>query len=818
MSLVFVKIPAGSRGRASRIWRSLPLRLAAAFIALLIAAALAIGYLFDRGRAEVLEQRHLERLKRHAESSADEVERYIRRLQSDVLFLAHTPPIQGIRRAIEGGGLDTSDGSSLQQWQERLQQIFLAFAEARPEYAQIRLIGARDGGRELVRVERSGEALRVTAREDLQRKADRYYYQEAAMLPDGELYLSRIDLSLAHRQVSMPHPPTLRAATPVYAPGDGLFALLVINMDMGYAFQRTLPLRDEDEALYVVDRDGELVLHPDSVRPIASEQGRSFRLADAFPAQAEPITRALADRPAAFLELVDQGSERMAYLTARAWDPTDPARRLLFIVTEPMARVEAAAEPMRRDSLVGAGALLLLAIALVIAMVRRATGSLSALASASEAIAVGDYAVALPAPDRSEVGALVRAFRHMVGEVQRREEALARLNQELEERVRERTDALSRQHDLQRLILDNIADGVVVADRKGRFVLWNRKAEQIIGAGPDAVPPERWSAHYGIYLGEDGGQVPTEELPLVRAIRGEPTDNAELYLRQPGRQDGRWTQVTARPLRDHRGGTAGAVAVLVDVTEQKRLQAQLQGHRTELTRFGHLVLGAEIASSAAHQLSQPISAIANFATGALHLQTRGQLGAEELRNLLERFERLAAQAGKILDRLRARIRRREAAPTTFDLSRVLCSALAFFQDRLARQGITVDRDVDTDLPLLFGDPLELEHALIQLVSNALDALEAAAPGERRLSARTHVDTATGRVVATLTDTGPGVSPSLADRLFEPWETDKPGALGIGLTIAQTIVEGFGGQIRLQQPSNGGTTFRVELPIPAGVSQ
>jgi hypothetical protein len=127
-------------------WRSLSLRLGALFIALLIGAALAVGYLFDRGRAEVLEQRQLEHLRRHAERGADEVERFVERLRADTRFLARTPPVQGIRRALAGGGMDAAGGSSLDQWKRRLTQIFLAFGEARSEYFQLRLIGAAEGG------------------------------------------------------------------------------------------------------------------------------------------------------------------------------------------------------------------------------------------------------------------------------------------------------------------------------------------------------------------------------------------------------------------------------------------------------------------------------------------------------------------------------------------------------------------------------------------------------------------------------------------------------------------------------------------------
>lgn len=198
---------------------SLSLRLGALFVILLLMAALMVGYLFDRERAEAMEHRALERLRVHAERAADDLSRQVNRLRRDTLFLAGTPPVQGIRRSLAAGGTDPEDGSTDVQWRERLQQIFLAFAETRPAYFQLRLIGAEDQGRELVRVERHAGELRVLAPADFQRKGHRYYFEQAARLPAGEIFVSRIDLNREHGRVEPVRRPTLRAATPVCAPG-----------------------------------------------------------------------------------------------------------------------------------------------------------------------------------------------------------------------------------------------------------------------------------------------------------------------------------------------------------------------------------------------------------------------------------------------------------------------------------------------------------------------------------------------------------------------------------------------------------------------
>jgi C4-dicarboxylate-specific signal transduction histidine kinase len=467
---------------------------------------------------------------------------------------------------------------------------------------------------------------------------------------------------------------------------------------------------------------------------------------------------------------------------------------------------------IQRERLFGMGSLLALAIVLVVVMVRRLTRSLTALASASGAIAEGRYGIALPASAGGEVGALALAFQRMAAEVQSREEALAELNRDLEKRVEARTAELARQHALQQLILENIADGVVVADREGRFLLWNAKAEQIVGAGPAELGTDDWSSYFGIYRDEGGEPLPAADLPLVRAINGKSVDNVELYLRNPDCADGHWAQVTARPLLDADGTVAGGVAVLVDVTEQKRLRRRLEAQRAELAEVGRLALSAEIASAAAHQLSQPIAAVTNYAGAAERLHRQGRLAESELLDLLGRIGSLAVQTGEGLDRLRGLMRQRERSAVPVDVNQVADSCLDFLRDRIARQRVRVERRYGRGLPKPAADPMELAQVLIQLVVNALEAMENSNTETRCVAITTADDPGARLVLIDVADTGPGVNPELVERVFEPWQTDKPGTLGVGLAIAQSIVERYGGRICLKTSETGGALFRVELPV------
>jgi PAS domain S-box-containing protein len=170
------------------------------------------------------------------------------------------------------------------------------------------------------------------------------------------------------------------------------------------------------------------------------------------------------------------------------------------------------------------------------------------------------------------------------------EQALLAANEDLERRVAERTSELeartrqlarSEQHlreqeRLLRLIVDHMGDGVVVADRAGRFLLFNPAAERIIGRGPADLPLEDWPGHYRFHLPDGRTPYPPHELPLQRALRGEQADDMEIFVRHPGRPAGSWISTTARPIFDEHGRLAGGVTVVRDLTDRKAAERALR--------------------------------------------------------------------------------------------------------------------------------------------------------------------------------------------------------------------------------------------------
>ena len=145
-----------------------------------------------------------------------------------------------------------------------------------------------------------------------------------------------------------------------------------------------------------------------------------------------------------------------------------------------------------------------------------------------------------------------------------------------EQTFQEQTERRARSEETLRLVLHSVADGVVVADERGAFLLFNPAAERILGVGGADVAPEEWSARYQLHLPDGVTPYPPEELPLARAIRGEAVDAAEVVVHRTQPPTVIWVSSTARPLRDADGTLRGGVAVFRDVTASKRAEAQLR--------------------------------------------------------------------------------------------------------------------------------------------------------------------------------------------------------------------------------------------------
>jgi two-component system sensor kinase FixL len=248
-----------------------------------------------------------------------------------------------------------------------------------------------------------------------------------------------------------------------------------------------------------------------------------------------------------------------------------------------------------------------------------------------------------------------------------------------------------------------------------------------------------------------------------------------------------------------------------DLTERTEFEARLEQMKSELIHVSRLSAMGTMASTLAHELNQPLTAIANYAEAAgTILDEPGPEERELLREIVGEMSAQSLRAGSIVRRLRDFVSRGETAKTVEDLPKLIneASALALVGSR--ERGVSAQFNYAPDATPVLVDRVQIQQVLINLMRNAIEAMDGCP--ERRLSVRTAlVDPETVQV--TVADTGTGIAPEMSERLFEAFASTKSTGMGLGLSICRTIVEAHGGRIRAKPAEGGGTEFQFTLVRP-----
>jgi C4-dicarboxylate-specific signal transduction histidine kinase len=271
----------------------------------------------------------------------------------------------------------------------------------------------------------------------------------------------------------------------------------------------------------------------------------------------------------------------------------------------------------------------------------------------------------------------------------------------------------------------------------------------------------------------------------------------------------KWSLVQTRRLQ-WVDGRAVTLRMLTDITEGKRVREMMMRHRDAVHRSARLIALGEFASAVAHELSQPLAAIATYNNAALLLVETATPRGAELREAMEKCREQARRAGTIIQRLKELLRHPTPALMEHDLNEIAASACELAESEAREAGIRLEGGLAGE-PLMVGaDRVLLQQVVMNLVRNAIEACRGAAPAARRVA----VSTARGEdggALLRVADWGCGVGPEIKPRLFQAFVTAKPGGLGLGLSICRSVVEAHGGEIRYRPNESGGSVFEFALP-------
>jgi len=273
----------------------------------------------------------------------------------------------------------------------------------------------------------------------------------------------------------------------------------------------------------------------------------------------------------------------------------------------------------------------------------------------------------------------------------------------------------------------------------------------------------------------------------------------------------RWFVLRSNPL-GWSDGRAATLRVLSDVTEERRARELVAKHRDAAHRTARLIALGEFASAIAHELNQPLAAIATYNHSCMRMLQSGNPDSGELQQAMHICRDQAKRAGKIIQRLRDLLRPPGPAFTEQDLNELVEAVLRLAEPAARDAGISFERRLSATPPAVRADRLLIEQVALNLVRNAMEAVESL-PGERRritVSTRLELD---GSGTLAVSDLGDGVPLEAKERLFDPFVTTKPGGLGLGLSICRSVVEAHGGRIRHEQneETGEGAVFAFTLP-------
>jgi signal transduction histidine kinase len=342
-------------------------------------------------------------------------------------------------------------------------------------------------------------------------------------------------------------------------------------------------------------------------------------------------------------------------------------------------------------------------------------------------------------------------------------------------------------------------------------IVWSDASKRILGLDP-ASSDTTFEAFLNSIHPDDLQTVSGE---IQRAVnRGTPYET-EFRAVHPD-ETVHWIMGKGRVFFDEAGRPARMVGVNMNITKHKQEELEAEQQRREMVHLARLAIVGELSGALAHELNQPLTAILSNAQAAQRFLSSGQADPAEIRDILNDIVKADQHAGEVIRRLRAMLKKEDPQFQELDLNEVTTEALGLAHSELAAHGVMVTR-LTSRLPKLYGDRVQLQQVLLNIIINACEAMSATDPALRRLEIATRSEEGDA-VQVSVSDNGSGISEDKIERMFDPFFTTKDKGLGLGLSICRSIITAHGGRLWAANIPGCGAAFYFTLPVKKTESQ
>ena len=355
-----------------------------------------------------------------------------------------------------------------------------------------------------------------------------------------------------------------------------------------------------------------------------------------------------------------------------------------------------------------------------------------------------------------------------------------------------------------RSILETVPDAMVVIDEQARIKSFSAAAvrqfgyaeEEVTGRNVSLLMPEPYRTQHDTYMARYLTTGERRIIGIGRVVVGQRKDGSTFPM-----------ELSVGEMRS--GGARYFTGFIRDLTERRQTETRLQELQSELVHMSRFTALGEMASTLAHEINQPLTAIASYLKGCRRLLSRME-GAEVLKlsDAVNEAADQALRAGQVIRHLREFVTRGEGERHIEGLPKLIEEASALALVGAREKGVHVTFALDPAAPLVLADRIQVQQVLLNLIRNAIEAMQDAP--RRELVVASRALPAEGLVEVRVSDTGTGLAPEVTGQLFQPFVTTKANGMGVGLSICRTIVEAHGGRISAGPGPSGGTEFRFTL--------